>query len=111
VKGHLVLTRTDRTCHTCRARTPWATEAQLGTDRGVCLDHARGLRERAPELTEREAIHLLVRVLGVDRVEVAPPARPNGPCALCRTTVVRYGPDAISTLCVACGGPEPRRTT
>ena len=111
MKGHLVLTRAVRTCRSCKAPTRWAVEADLATDRGVCLDHAGALRERAPELTEREAVHLLVRILGVGRIWTAPPAVPNGPCALCRAAVVRYGPDAVSTLCGLCGGLEPRRRT
>jgi hypothetical protein len=103
---HLVLTRATRRCRKCSAATVWAVEADLASSRGLCLGHASTPFERGPVPTEREAVHLIVRALGVDRVFEAPPARPNGPCALCRGPVVRYGPDAVSTLCGLCGGPR-----
>lgn len=99
-----MLTRATRRCRRCTATTVWATEADLAGPWGLCLAHASTPFERGPVPTHREAVHRLVRVLGVDRVEEAPPALPNGPCALCRVSVVRYGPEAASTLCGRCGG-------
>ena len=65
---HLVLTRATRRCRKCSAATVWAVEADLASSRGLCLGHASTPFERGPVPTEREAVHLIVRALGVDRV-------------------------------------------
>lgn len=31
----------------------------------------------------------------------------DGPCALCGTTITRYGPECTSTLCRACQAGRP----
>lgn len=72
----LILLRALRRCHVCRAGTRWTVEAWLSTERGVCLDHARGARTRDP--VEELPLRLFVRAFPGLEVVPAPTVPPAG---------------------------------
>lgn len=76
---YLVLTHTKRPCRRCKELTFWTTERYLTNSTGLCLDHAGALTERAPHLSERQTLLLLLSTFTGSCIG-EPPQRPvEGP--------------------------------